>query len=69
MRRKKRVICEDFPKGELDYEAVKRAFRELRQERLARERKACAPGAAGAIPASRRTRKRAAPATIGETLV
>lgn len=37
MRRKKRVICEDFPKGDLDYEAIKLGFRKLREERLARE--------------------------------
>lgn len=58
MRRKKRVICEDFPMGDLDYEAIKRAFRELREERLERERQASSGGAPGTSFARGRRRGR-----------
>jgi hypothetical protein len=40
MKRKKRVILEDFPEGSIPREEIKKAFRELREKRLARERRA-----------------------------
>lgn len=37
MRRKKRVLCDDFPEGLIPRAELRRAFRELREKRLARE--------------------------------
>jgi len=50
MKRKRRVICEDFPEGSIPRDELKRAFRELREKRLARERRArlAAPNASSA---------------------
>ena len=40
MKRKKRTLCEDFSEGSIPREELKKAFRELRVKRLARERRA-----------------------------
>jgi len=58
MKRKRRVIQDDFPTGDLDVEALRRAFAELREKRLARERRAAA---AGSVPGPRRIRKQETP--------
>ena len=50
MRRKRRVICEDFPEGKIPREELKRTFRELRKKRLARERRARSAAAARSAP-------------------
>jgi hypothetical protein len=53
MKRKRRVIQDDFPTGELDRDALRRAFAELREKRLARERRAAASAADGSAPEPR----------------
>ena len=40
MKRKKRVLCEDFPEGSIPRAELEKGFRELREKRLARERRA-----------------------------
>ncbi|HKP77135.1 MAG TPA: hypothetical protein VJT67_16505 [Longimicrobiaceae bacterium] len=40
MKRKRRVIETDFPASGMDMEAIRQGFRELRRERLVRERRA-----------------------------
>lgn len=52
MKRKKRTLCEDFPEGSIPREELKKAFRELRMKRLARERQARGLST-GALPGAR----------------
>jgi hypothetical protein len=58
MKRKRRVIQDDFPIGDLDRAELTRAFAELREKRLARERRAAGVGSA---PESRRVRRQETP--------
>lgn len=50
MRRKKRVICEDFPEGLIPRAELAKGFRVLRENRIARERQSSGAGIRG-IPA------------------
>lgn len=67
MKRRKRVIQDDFPDGSIDREVATRVFRELRAKRLARERRARGLST-DASPKGRAVRKQRARPVIGDAV-
>jgi hypothetical protein len=69
MKRKKRIIQDDFPDGSIDRDEARRVFRELRVKRLARERRARGLSADASPEAGAVRKQRARPASgdaVGE---
>jgi len=67
MKRKRRVIQDDFPIGDLDRDELTRAFAELREKRLARERRARGLST-DASPEARAVRKQRARPASGDAV-
>jgi hypothetical protein len=66
MKRRKRIIQDDFPDGSIDRDEARRVFRELRVKRLARERRA--RGLSAASPEARAVRKQRAQPASGDAV-
>jgi hypothetical protein len=60
MKRTRRTIKDDFPAGSLDRAALRQAFVELREKRLARDRRASVPAADNSRPEADCVREQAA---------
>jgi hypothetical protein len=60
MKRRKRVIQDDFPDGLIDRDEARRVFAELREKRLARERRAAARAVEGSASEVQPVRRQAA---------
>jgi hypothetical protein len=67
VKRRKRIIQDDFPDGSIDRDEATRVFRELRLKRLARERRARGLSA-DAAPEARAVRKQQAQPASGDAV-
>jgi hypothetical protein len=69
MKRKRRVIQDEFPTGDLDRDALTKAFVELREKRIARLRRMSASAAEACVQTADLVHEQAADAGATRTQI